>query len=320
MINEPDDLLFADDPQSLPATTTARSGTSGQRQTAWKVLIVDDDEQIHAVTRMVLHDFTFRDLPLQFLSAYSAAEGHELMRTNPDMAVCFLDVVMENDHAGLDLARDIRGMLANPFVRIILRTGQPGQAPERRVIVDYDINDYKEKSELTAQKLFSTMVTALRSYKDIMTIESSRRGLEKIIIASAELFRIRAMEPFLSGLLLQLGSLLEVGVDAVMVSSRQDGPPPDVAHMQAVAASGRFSDMAGKAATLLDASIQADVSGVIATRASQFRDRHSVIYFHANPDRVTVLYMETSRPLGVLDHRLIELFCSNASIGLDLVA
>jgi CheY-like chemotaxis protein len=310
MSTEPDDLLFAEE---------APSAASPHRQTAWKVLIVDDDEQIHAVTRMVLHDFSFRDLKLHFLSAYSAAEGRALMQAHPDVAVCFLDVVMETEHAGLDLAHEIRGALANPFVRIILRTGQPGQAPERRVIVDYDINDYKEKSELTAQKLFSTMVTALRSYKDIMTIETSRRGLEKIITASAELFRIRAMEPFLSGLLLQLGSLLEVGVDAVMVSSRQDGELADLTPMQVVAASGRFAPLAGQSALALEAAIRHAVAEVIGSRASKFRDRHSVIYFHANPDRITVLYMETSRPLGALDHRLIELFCSNASIGLDLV-
>ena len=108
-----------------------------------------------------------------------------------------------------------------------MRTGQPGQAPERSVIVDYDINDYKEKSELTSQKLFSTMVTALRSYKDIMTIETSRRGLEKIIAASSSLFQIRSMELFLSGVLLQLGSLLEVGIDAVLVSAGSNSAPDE---------------------------------------------------------------------------------------------
>lgn len=305
-----DDLAFVDE--------TDPSG-NGARVNAWKVLIVDDDEQIHAVTRMVLHDFSFRDLPLEFLSAYSASEGAALIEANPDLAVCFLDVVMETDHAGLDLAHEIRGRLNNPFVRIILRTGQPGQAPERRVIVEYDINDYKEKSELTAQKLFSTMVTALRSYKDIMTIEASRRGLEKIIVSCAELFRIRAMEPFLSGLLLQLGSLLEVGVDAVMISARQQGGAPDLALMDVVGASGRFASLGSQPASALDADIQEQVIDVIRSRSSRFRDRQSVIYFHSNPDRVTVLYMETDRKLVAVDHRLIELFCSNSSIGLDLV-
>jgi CheY-like chemotaxis protein len=171
-MTDSDELLFAD---ADPALAQPAS------EAAWKVLIVDDEEQIHAVTKMVLSDFRFRDKPLAFLSAFSGAQGREVLRDQPDVAVVFLDVVMETEHAGLDLAKEIREGLGNRFVRIILRTGQPGQAPERRVIVDYDINDYKEKSELTSQKLFSSMVTALRSYQDIMTIETSRRVLENII-------------------------------------------------------------------------------------------------------------------------------------------
>lgn len=64
---------------------------------------------------------------------------------NPDVAVCLLDVVMETEHAGLETANAIRSMLKNTFVRIVLRTGQPGQAPEETIIAEYDINDYKEK-------------------------------------------------------------------------------------------------------------------------------------------------------------------------------
>jgi len=305
-----DDLLFADEGPDEEGT---------KRSSDWKVLIVDDDEQIHAVTRMVLSDFSFRDQSLQFLSAYSAAEGRELLAANPDVAVCFLDVVMETDTAGLDLARIIRGDLDNPYVRIILRTGQPGQAPERRVIVDYDINDYKEKSELTAQKLFSTMVTALRSYKDIMTIETSRRGLEKIIKASASLFQIRSVEPFLSGVLLQLGSLLDVGINAVMISARptDDGAP--LQQMRVVGASGRFTALANQPASILEPSIQQAVAEVVQSGESAFRDRHSIIYFHTREDRTTVLYMETERALERVDHRMIELFCANASLGLDML-
>jgi len=306
-----DDLLFADE-------GTVETGT--RQASDWKVLIVDDDEQIHAVTKMVLSDFVFREQSLQFISAYSAAEGRELLAANPDVAVCFLDVVMETDTAGLDLARIIRGELDNPYVRIILRTGQPGQAPERRVIVDYDINDYKEKSELTAQKLFSTMVTALRSYKDIMTIETSRRGLEKIIKASASLFQIRSLEPFLSGVLLQLGSLLDVGINTVMISARPASEGTTLENMRVVGASGRFTALANQPATILEAGVQRAVAEVMQTGQSAFRDRHSVIYFHSRDDRTTVLYIETERPLERVDHRMIELFCGNASLGLDLLS
>jgi len=313
-MTEPDDeLLFADD-------TGTHAGGPGMD--AWKVLIVDDDEQIHAVTKMVLSDFKFRDRPLQFLSAHSGKEGYAVIAANPDLAVVFLDVVMETETAGLDLARDIRGTLGNDYVRIILRTGQPGQAPERKVIVDYDVNDYKEKSELTSQKLFSTMVTALRSYKDIMTIEVSRRGLEKIIEASASLFQIRSMEMFLSGVLLQLGSLLEVGIDAVLVSAKLDGDAadaPSVGELQVVAASGRFTALVNRPASTLGPGVVRALEEVIRSRASIFMTKYSTVYFHSRMNRTTVLYIETMRHLEAVDHKLIQLFCGNASIGLDML-
>jgi hypothetical protein len=230
--------------------------------------------------------------------------------------------VMETESAGLDLAREIRGALGNDYVRIILRTGQPGQAPERKVIVDYDINDYKEKSELTSQKLFSTMVTALRSYKDIMTIETSRRGLEKIIAASSSLFQIRSMELFLSGVLLQLGSLLEVGIDAVMVSVKRE-PSGDAAiapeDLHVVAGSGRFTAMVNHPATSLEPAAVAAIQDVLQSRESIFLNKRSIVYFHSRLHRTTVLYIETTRQLEPVDHKLIQLFCGNASIGLDML-
>ncbi len=314
MTDPQDELLFADDLTELP-------GEGGPDP--WKVLIVDDDEQIHAVTKMVLGDFKFRDRGLQFLSAYSGKEGSAAIAANPDLAVVFLDVVMETESAGLDLARDIRGALGNDYVRIILRTGQPGQAPERKVIVDYDINDYKEKSELTSQKLFSTMVTALRSYKDIMTIETTRRGLEKIITACSSLFQIRSMELFLSGVLLQLGSLLEVGIDAVLVSARAEGGDANVStaeELRVVAGSGRFTALVNRPASILDPNVLRALQDVINSRESMFMTKYSIVYFHSRMNRTTVLYIETTRQLETVDHKLIQLFCSNASIGLDMLA
>lgn len=128
----------------------------------WKVLVVDDEPEIHQVTRLVLGNFRFADRPLQLISAYSSSEAEALLREHADTAVMLLDVVMETDQAGLDLVRIVRERLKNQFVRIVLRTGQPGQAPEHEVVAAYDINDYKEKTELTAQKL-STRPRCARS-------------------------------------------------------------------------------------------------------------------------------------------------------------
>lgn len=314
--NNEDEVLFADE-QPKPAEVPSQE--FGIRA-PWKVLVVDDEEQIHTVTKMVLSNFSFRDQGLEFISAHSAEEARALMTKHPDIAVAFIDVVMETDTAGLDLVRYIRDELNNRHLRIVLRTGQPGQAPERKVIVGYDINDYKEKSELTAQKLFSTMVTALRSYRDIMTIETSRRGLEKIIEACSSLFRIRSMETFLSGILMQLGSLLEMSVDSVLVTAMTEttGARPDPKEMRVVATSGRFSPALGAiAADGLEPGVWSNIERVLESQNSVYRDDHSIVYFHSLQNRETVVYIETLNKLEDIDHRLIQLFCANASIGLD---
>ena len=143
---------------------------------------------MHDGTRFALSDYRLNGQGLEILSAYSAAEGRELMRRHADVAVVLLDVIMETDTAGLSLVEFIRKELKNETVRIILRTGQPGQAPERRVIVDYDINDYKAKTELTADKLFTSLTAALRSYQQLQRMvrdpprsrDHHRRGIDLV--------------------------------------------------------------------------------------------------------------------------------------------
>ena len=152
---------------------------SESNATPWKVLIIDDEPEVHTVTKMVLAHFSFAGRPLSFLHAYSAAEAKETLASAEDIAVILLDVIMEEEDSGLKLIGYIRETLKNRFVRIILRTGQPGQIPEHKVIIEYDINDYKSKSELTYQKLFTSMTAALRAYDVICSLERSSRELER---------------------------------------------------------------------------------------------------------------------------------------------
>ncbi len=136
----------------------------------WKILIVDDEEDIHHVTRIALKGFTFRGIPVVFYDAYSAAEAEKILKKHPDIALILLDVVMETTNAGLDLVKIIRDKLGNKVTQIIIRTGQPGQAPERDVIVSYEINDYKTKTELTSFKLFTVALASLRAYEAVQKI------------------------------------------------------------------------------------------------------------------------------------------------------
>ncbi len=152
-------------------------------ENAWKILIVDDERSVHRATELALRNFTFEGKPLIFVSAYSGEEGKHLIATQPDAAIMLLDVVMETHDAGLKVAQYIREELKNRQVRIILRTGQPGEAPEESVILNYDINDYKLKVELTRQRLITTAIASLRSYRDILTIEHQKLELTQTLTA-----------------------------------------------------------------------------------------------------------------------------------------
>ncbi|MBF0294156.1 MAG: EAL domain-containing protein [Magnetococcales bacterium] len=152
---------------------------SGVTRRPWTILIVDDDPDVHTLTRLVLRDLVFEGEGVRCLSAYSAAEAIPVLAQDPLVAVMLLDVVMESDQAGLDLVRHVREVMRNPFVRIILRTGQAGQAPEPRVIMEYDINDYRDKSDLTSQKLITAVIVALRAWRDLKTIEHLATSLKQ---------------------------------------------------------------------------------------------------------------------------------------------
>lgn len=176
-----EDELFADDSgerQRAVAATVAHQ--------CWNILIVDDEAEMHDVTQLALQKFTYADRGLQFLSAYSAQEAQRLLCTHTDIAIVLLDVVMESNHAGLELIQYIREELQNRTVRIILRTGQPGEAPVEQVIRHYDINDYKTKTELTRQRLVATILIALRAYEHLLALEASQREVEKLYTALQE--------------------------------------------------------------------------------------------------------------------------------------
>ncbi len=166
---------YAMDDDSKPRFAVPTAVAENPLVRPWKLLVVDDEPEVHSVTRLALGDFQFDGRPLEFISAYSGAEAREVIANDPEIAVVLLDVVMETDDAGLQVVQYVRRVLGNSFVRIILRTGHPGIAPERRVIKAYDINDYRAKTELTQDRMYSLMFTSLRAYKHMTTMAASRR-------------------------------------------------------------------------------------------------------------------------------------------------
>jgi len=307
---EQDDVLhLIDDTGLIPEDSSARK---------WKIAVIDDDQAVHEGTRFALSDYVLNGQGLEILSAYSAAEGRALMRDNPDIAAVLLDVIMETDIAGLELVEYIRSEIKNETVRIILRTGQPGQAPERRVIVQYDINDYKAKTELTADKLFTSLTAALRSYQQLERMVQTRRGLEIIIDAASTLYDFKSMQRLAEGVLTQLASLLNVDCAGILVL-RDDGNAANE-DFSVLAGSGCYSRFIGSAGSRsLDPDLRSMVEAAFKRRKHEFADARTVLYIRTGSGREVVVLLQAERQLSETDRSLVEIFGSRLSIAFDNV-
>ena len=305
-----DELLFADDfDEGHQQLTQPNSPSNSQYVHApWRILVIDDESDVHLVTKMVLHDFTYAGRDLKIESAYSAQEAKVILSQDKDFAIALVDVVMETDHAGLDLIEWIRGELGNQVIRLILRTGQPGVAPEEQVIRRYEINDYKAKSELSAQKLMTSLLSSLRSYRDITLIERMRYALDVMLTSFSHFYDPSKVVYDVSGLLKnQLAEIIGLNCDSL--DNDQEGlvifSPKniDIYH-----ACGAFGEDDYIKSLLLDS-----------TRAVQPTtsiDNAWLYHFTANNHSLSIL-LKKHFPLSEMDQNIIKLFMDKTSIIID---
>jgi response regulator RpfG family c-di-GMP phosphodiesterase len=282
----------------------------------WKVLLVDDEPDIHDVTKLTLSRFRLDGRALSFVHAYSGAEAKEVLAREQDIALVFLDVVMEQEDSGLEVARWMRQELDNQFTRIVLRTGQPGQAPEERVIVNYDINDYKEKTELDRTKLFTTTFAALRAYRDIMKVEEARiaqlnyrEGLERVIAASAHIFQQRNLKDFANGLLQQVVALLRLE-NSMLLRLRA---------ATAISGEHEYEILAkiGEEENILTPELLAQLDDAKSNRISKVQGDTYVGYFPNSSGKASLLVLKGVEEISDIDTKLLEVFCSGVAIAFD---
>jgi response regulator RpfG family c-di-GMP phosphodiesterase len=301
-----DALIFADEPAKEQKTRSLRP---------WRVLVVDDDEEVHVITKLVLRDYELENRKIELLSAYSAKEAKSILRNEADIAVILLDVVMETDDAGLKLAKWIREDLENALVRIILRTGQPGAAPEKKVITDYEINDYKSKTEITDIKLYTAITVALRGYRDLKIIRRSKEGFEKIVEASGELFRNRSFTNFYSGVLLQLTSLLKMDDDSLYLRAEGLAVSHDKEEFRILAGTGSYADAIGSTLEdFHDEETNRLIQRAISKRESFFEDGTYVGFFEIEEGTENIIFLRTNNHISAVDRELISVFSTNVAI------
>lgn len=285
----------------------------------WKVMVVDDEPEIHHVTKLALSSVTFEGRGLVFVNAHSGAEAKQLIEEHPDTALILLDVVMEDDDSGLQVVKHIREVLKNRRLRIILRTGQPGHSPEEGVIVNFDINDYKSKTELTTNRLFTTVIASLRAYQYIAAIEASRVGLKTIIEALASIFKLRSMEKALSGILGQLVNLLQLGENSLYFQSSGFISAIDE-DLTIRAGSGIYSECIAKTVKeTLPPEVFEEIQSTCHEKRSQYKDNYCLMYFRTENGTDNLVYVESNRVMNETDKELMEVFCKNSAVALDHV-
>ena len=310
---ENDELIFKDEDLNEEITETDHR--------VWNILIVDDDEEIHTVTRLALSDLLVSDRKLNFLHAYTGQQALSILTEyKQDIAIILLDVVMETDDAGLNVVKHMREQLHLVEPRIILRTGQPGYAPEEQVIKTYDINDYKTKTELTRGKLMTTVIASIRSYQQLRTINQSRIGLQKIIQSAANLLEEHSVKGFCEGIVTQISSM--IGLEAEGIVCARAGSVLDKDDDEGVYVLGA----AGEYATYINERIEQMHAPVIVEHVNRclkyqkhvFEQDFSVLYISSSGFEAAV-YVNMSRELGDIDRQLLEIFLSSVSVGYENV-
>jgi diguanylate cyclase (GGDEF)-like protein len=310
MSTENQDELFSFDDEVLPRDDSGEA-------TRWRILIVDDDVDVHQSTRFALANTEVFGRQLEFLHAYSAAEAVVVLREQKHIAVILLDVVMEADDSGLQLVHIIRKELGNTEARIILRTGQPGYAPEMEAIRDYDINDYKTKSELSRSRLYTALTAAVRSYDQISALNASRRGLSMVIRASSQLMARQGVNEFATGIITQICGLFGLPPEG-LVCAYDQSKRPDQARV--IAAAGSLTDyMNQHLDTLPNHAIAQALSQCLRERVNIYGAHFTALFFPGQAHNDLAAYLHTDKPLSELDKQLLEVFCTNITITLDNV-
>lgn len=313
-----DEFVFAEEVSAAPAPHTTQKT---QSPAVWHILVVDDEPDVHAATKLALKGIEIEGRSLAFSHAYSSQEAQALLAQNPDFAVALIDVVMEQQDAGLQLVRHIREVLGNTAIRVVLRTGQPGDVPELQTIQQYDINDYKTKSELTQERLFTSLVIAIRAYAQIELLQWGQARLARILQASLALGKANNLQGFAQNLLRQLEVLLYGNGSAsacqeqgqIAIAVHVAGTAPYV-----LAASADCQHWVGSA--LEHVPMGAGLQQTLQAQSHRF-DAQAVHLFIPSAHGVVLAVSATRSALQISTHSLeqglLEVFASNAMIAFE---
>ncbi len=294
----------------------------GDTQAPWKILIVDDDPDVHEVTKIAVAGCSFEDRPFALLHALSAEEARQLLREHEDIAVALIDVVMESDTAGLALVSWIRSDLGNTFTRLVLRTGQPGYAPQTDVIMKFDIDGYAEKAELSRTKLITAIVTALRGYKLVLSLEANRQKLKQLNGQFAAIVEKNALSEFASAVLTHLSDLVGEPIDGLLcgMEALPEYGNEDISRVRVLASSGAFEDKVDLPLDVVGEDlVRKAISECIGSKSPFSTPQGVALPLVTRNGMAGAIYV--GLPMAKLDEKVgsevIQLFVSNVALGYE---
>jgi response regulator RpfG family c-di-GMP phosphodiesterase len=283
----------------------------------WRILVVDDDESVHQITRLVLADAFIENRRLDIVSAYSSIEAKEILKDNTSFCMAFVDVVMETDHAGLELVEWIRKEQHNQAIRLVLRTGQAGTAPEAKVIKEFDINDYKEKTDFTSGKMTTTVYASIRAYRDIMTIQRSLDAFKQLIKSTHDLLKISQFRPFGSAALNHLLTLMDVDSSALYIARSQRDFDEESINL-IIACTGKYvCESDSLDSSEINNEVKALIQKAFDEKCHCTSNEYFVGYYETSPDASSVLYIEFEDDAEHFKSSLAELFATNVALILE---
>jgi len=287
-----------------------------------KVLSVEDDPDYQAALINGLSSLNYDGKEVEFLTASSASEAATVIAANPDIAVIFLDVVMETDKAGLRLIRTIREVIGNDLVRIVLLTGQPGMAPINNVISHYDIDDYWCKSDLTQGHLQTIVLSNLRTWEHLSDMKEARHCMQLLLASSQRIASKNDITEYTRSILEEICTLLKMQKGGIVCFYHPEEEKIDKALI--VAACGEYTSFIHRyAASIIQESILDEAIQLANTEKHHvFLDGFSVLYF-SNKEldgREYIVLVKLERQLESNEINLLQVFCENICAGFRNVA
>lgn len=297
--------------------TAGDAAADRPERSPWVILVADDDGEVHRATTFALKGVTIDDRPLRLLHARSAAEAEAVLRATPQVAVAMLDVVMETPDAGLRLVEVIRSQLGLRNLRIILRTGQPGYAPELDVIRSHDINDYRTKSELTQTRLITTLTAALRAFNQLELISATQRGMDAVSRASNTLLRLHTLSDLAMGLFERMASVTEIKLSGFVCVEHAMSARGDEAGLNVLYGVGAYASFAGRpVAAVVNADMHRSIRRCMAAQTHVFETDRFLLWFSAQKVDVVAVF-EHGEPLAPLIRQLVEMFAVSLGVGFE---